>query len=434
MIFLFIPIIIGLLYWKTKDYFYLIDDFVEREGYYNIGIMSAPPQIYLMKPSWKLRLWLVVQHCINCFIVYLLWGFYPALLLAIHPMSVWVTAWKTGGYYGTATFFTLITYFMLHNYPNVFGALVALPIFNAAINSTVCPLTFPFLAIFEPWIACLFIMLFWFLRSERWKTAMKVRNVLYLNPVRFDWKRPILMTKVVARYTFEAVFPIDTSFFSQFGDPCRDNKEQYDLMHRANAHFWASFILCLVVLIMGIIVDKFAITWFFILIGLHSQFGLTGQFYAQRYLYLAMIGIIIIIAKIGTMFPWLFFVYILCLLYKTIKFIPNFKNMTAIFKNDIVCNPKWGISYANLAAHLSKFVGNDSEIEQLLIKAEEMNPDTWVTQFNLGKMYIRKKEPKKALLHIENAIKCGADERSMIIFKELRKELKEVIDGKRQMS
>ena len=100
-IFLIIGLIFA-LYLKTFNYFYIIDDNVKRDGYmYEVPLTQPPQDLYYKRPSKWYRLFMIGMHCVNTWVIYMLWGWCPALLFAVHPMSVWGVAWVTGNYYAT---------------------------------------------------------------------------------------------------------------------------------------------------------------------------------------------------------------------------------------------------------------------------------------------------------------------------------------------
>lgn len=430
-----IIITIWILYIRTINYFFIIDDFVEAEGYYTVGFLPPPFTFFEMKPGMLKRFKYISLHCLNVFIVYLIWGWIPALILAIHPMSVWMVSWKTGSYYSTATFFTLTAYYFIHNFPNIWGILIALLFYNAAINCTVCPVAFPMLAILNPLIAPLWIMVLWLFNSKRWKTAMKVRNSFYDSPVKYEWRRIILMTKVVARYTYQAIIPSKPSMFTSFGHMCRDNKEVYDEMHRIDSHFYFSFLFVMSVFIIGLFINPFAICWWFFCIGLHSQWNLTGQFYAQRYIYLASIGLYVVIAEAWKAFPAPIEVkgvvgvaYITWLITKTNAFIPAFRDMANFWRNDIKTTPEYYYTYNNLAIHLMSTEGYVDEIEHLLCEAERIKPDAWETQLNLSKLLMCKGEHDEALRCSKKGLELCTDRIGCAVFYERIRKLEEQIE------
>lgn len=133
--------LVFLLYFRTLSYNYVIDDNVKREGYmYDVPLSPPPHEFFSTRPSKLYRLFMIAMHCVNVAIIYMLWGWGPALVFAVHPQAVWGVAWVTGNYYATAAYFSLVAYFILHQFPGAIGALVAMPFYVAALNSTVCPI------------------------------------------------------------------------------------------------------------------------------------------------------------------------------------------------------------------------------------------------------------------------------------------------------
>ena len=425
-------LIIFALYVRTFGYYHLIDDYVEISGYYGFGIVPTPNEIFSMRISNKLRVWMITLQCLNITMVYLLFGFVPALILAVHPMTVWVTAWKTGNYYATAAFFTLVSYYLLHMFHVWWILPIAMVIYYAGINSTVCPLTFPFIGIMESWILWLFVPLAWFFKCGRLQNAMKVRNELYLEPTPKDWRRVFVMVKVLARYTYEAIMPLKLSLFSDFGINIREDKELYEKFHCANSHFWASLALLISAWILGWKVCPFGIFWFYALIGLHSQLMLTGQFYAQRYLYLPLIGFVCVLNGIWVTLgrpEWLLASYLTFLLIKTWDFIPKFRDMIMFMRNGVEVNPEYSICYNDLASHLRRNGGNVHEIAYLLERSIELNPKAWQPHHNLILLNIQIDNLKEALVHAKKGLELADNEILVKSFtgavEEIEKKIKE---------
>lgn len=238
--------LVVILYIRTINYNYVIDDNVKRNGYmYEVPSEGPPPDFWMQRPSKFYRLFMIGMHCVNVSIVYLLWGWAPALLYAVHPLCVWGTAWVTGNYYATTAYFCLIAYYILSVMPNIFTAALALALYTAALNSTICALTFPFVcvAVGLPFGWTLFFPLIMYLRGHRFNTGIRIRldfNKGKRVDASFTWRRLILMTKVVARYIHTAFIPEKLGFFRQFGRRLHDDQSRYDFMHKANPEFWWS--------------------------------------------------------------------------------------------------------------------------------------------------------------------------------------------------
>lgn len=396
-----LTLILGLvlvLYVRTLTYNYVIDDNVKRGGYlYDVPLAPPPYEFYCTKPSKWYRMFMIAMHCVNVSVVYLLWGWAPALIFAVHPMSVWGVAWVTGNYYATAAYFTLIAYFILHQFPNIFGALIAMPIFVAALNSTVCPINFPFFASVAlfPFGLAFLLPLATFIFGKRFQTGIAIRLDLRKDPVvnlKFTPARLYCMVIVVGRYTFDAIFPGRCGFFSALGHGVRDSQAAYDKLHTPTKEFWHSLALIVAVLVFGLIVSPVGIMWFFVIITLHSQWNMTGQFYAQRYLYLPLVGMCVVLgSSLGTN-PVVITAYVTYLVIRTNLFIPAWRNQGEVLRNDIDNYPDNAQVYNSYAQWLmcSGKPLNNTEMNELamnLFKSEAMDEKAWETQMNIAAFF-----------------------------------------------
>lgn len=440
-------LILGLvvvLYIRTLTYNYVIDDNVKRDGYcYDVPMTPPAYEFYCTKPSKLYRLFMIGMHCVNVAVVYMLWGWAPALLFAVHPMSVWGVAWVTGNYYATATYFTLIAYYIVHQFPNIWGTLVALPIFAAALNSTVCPINFPFFAsvFLFPWGLAFLLPLGTYLFGKRFQTGIKIRFELRKNPkvdIRFTWKRFICMTLVTGRYLYDSIAPDRCGFFSALGSGIRDDQNVYDAYHRFTKEFWASLALIASVLALGLMVSPEGTLWFFIIIVLHSQWNQTGQFYAQRYLYLPLIGLCVVAGSLLQQYPILMAVAVTFLVIRTHLFIPAFRTQGCILKNDIENypdNPQTYNSYAQWIMASGKPLPNVemNELAMNLFKSERMDPNAWETQMNIAAFFAMLGQWKECLVRTNRSIELlaplGGVENPMIALQTQKGNVEKVLEA-----
>ena len=388
--------LVVLLYARTINYYYCIDDNVKRDGYmYDVPLCGAPSSLWTSKPPKLYRVFMIGMHCVNVSVIYLLWGWAPALIFAVHPLGVWGTAWVTGNYYATTAYFCLIAYYILTVFPNALGALVAMAIYTAALNSTVCGISFPFLFLFigTPWGLTLFVPLAIYLKGKRFTTGIKTR--LDFNkgkPVdaTFTWRRLVLMTKVVARYIHCILLPEKQGFFRLFGVELHTNQKRYDHIHKMNEEFWASLVICLLVFAGGLSISPVGTLWFFGIILLHSQWNMTGQFFAERYAYLPMVGLCIVAGTVLQHYPIAMIAVVTYLAYKTHKFIPAWRCQETLWKNDVEVFPENAYTHNNLAQWYMTFPSKSlpafkvNEIAFLIQKAYVMEPGAWEISMNMA--------------------------------------------------
>lgn len=397
-IFLIIGLIV-LLYARTLNYNYIIDDNVRREGYcYDVPLTLPDPNFFHTKPSPWYRVFMIGMHCVNTWIIYMLWGWCPALLFAVHPQAVWGVAWVTGNYYATTAYFSLISYFILHAYPNLLGALLAMPIFAAALNSTICCISFPFVFLLTGnwWGCALFIPLAIYLGGRKFTVGIGIRDSFKANkPMKMDftYKRFFLIIKVMSRYILDTIFPDKLALFTPYGHNVNDVQEVYDWWHSPNLLFWQSLFVCGSVFIGGMFISPVGTMWFFVTVALHSQWRMTGQFYAQRYIYCALPGFCVVAGILLQPHPILVAIVATFLFLRTHLFIPAFKTNECLTLNDLETFPNYAQSMNSLAQYYLNYPypkgvqmpgWRVNQIGYLLFRAEDLEPKSWSIKMNVA--------------------------------------------------
>ncbi|NCB43892.1 MAG: hypothetical protein EOM59_14935 [Clostridia bacterium] len=389
------------LYARTYNYMYVIDDYVKRQFYPHPHPTPVEASFYDTKPTWYYRAFMVGMHCVNTSIICLLWGWQPALLYAVHPMCVWGVAWVTGNYYATTTFFCLVAYYIVHTFPNFWGALASSIIFWGALNSTYDCFALPFLFLFNgnPWGLSWFIPLTIFLNGKRFKEGLRCRNAIpggkKDNFVTNSPKRFFLMVKVIARYVFLSLVPMKFYFFNKWGEHNRDYKDIYDDLHARDGLFWASLALCTTVFFAGLIINPEMTLWFFLCIALHSQFNLIGQFVAQRYLYIALVGMCVVVGQLFAPIPGLVMFIAGWMTLKTHQNIPNWECQEKLLLHELEMNPDRGETHSLMAQYymhkqeLNKYPRwMINRISMLIRRSVEIDPRSWESWMNYAAFLI----------------------------------------------
>src|SRR3990167_3581990 len=405
-LFLIITIVI-VLYWRTNDYCYLIDDAVRRWGYLlEIPEMSPPPDFYAKKAHKTRHLFLTLTHAVIVSIIYFLWGWKAALLFAVNPICVACTAWVTGGYYQITTFFTLAAYYFIVNIPGFYGVLIGMVFFTGALGSTINCLAIPFIFLIIHPVSGL--SLFWplgmYLSGRRFNIGFKKRNTGKADKI--TWRKVAVVPKVLAYYIKATVFPRRLAFFQEFGfEYGKDPNVQKDL-ESFNRNFIESVAISLVFVISGFILSPLGILIYLAGILPFTQWKVLGQFVAERYLYLPMVGWTLILASAlshPATLPILFI--IVCLYtYRVHKYIPAFKNIETLYENGIDQFPKCISNYVNLAErklHKEQFF----EAYKLLKRGLELDPDSFLCHANMAAYWLAINRPEPAMYHTKLAMK-----------------------------
>jgi hypothetical protein len=395
MNFIIIALIILALYIKSLKYNYVIDDYVRREEYlWNVPKESQHPKFFDTRPSEYYRLFMIGMHIVNSLVVYLLWGWQASLLFAVHPMSAWGVAWVTGNYYATTAYFTLIAYFFLVKMPLLIGVPAGMIFFYCALNSTVDSMSFPFIFLFGHfWGLMTFIPLIYFMGRKRWKTGLATRVEIIkgkqVEDQHWEWRRIFLMTKVMARYIEHFFFPDKVYFFGKWCEKIRESRANWDYYHACNREFWISLAIFLATAFVSFMIHPVGAIWFFVLMGLHSQFKVLGQPFAQRYLYLPMIGLCVVLGTGLANHPDILFMIVGFYIYKAWTVIPNWKDQKTLLENEVLMNPERGGAYSALSQY---YISKKKLIEyphweinlvsSHIRKAVLLEPESWVVWMN----------------------------------------------------
>jgi hypothetical protein len=404
---LLIIILVVALYWRTMDYYYLIDDIVRRWGYLlEIPETSPPPEFYSKKPQKTRHLFLTLTHAVIVSIIYFLWGWKPAILFAVNPLSVSCTAWITGGYYQITTFFTLVSYFFLVTIPGVWGAFIAAIFFTSALGSTVNCIAIPFIFLVHPPLTGL--ALFWplgfFLFGRRFRIGFRKRNIGKSDAI--TWKKAIVVPKVLAYYIKATVFPRRLAFFQEFGFEYGHNPKVKQDLESVNKHFVESIIICAMFIVAGLFLSPFGTLFYLAGILPFTQWKVLGQFVAERYLYLPLVGWSLILTGVFDhpfMMP-LFWVVVGLYTYRAHRYIPAFKNIETLYENGIKNFPNCISNYVNLAER-KLHTGKLYDAYHLLNKGLSLDKNSFLCHGNMAAYWLAINQPERGAHHTRMAMK-----------------------------
>jgi len=428
-------IILGifLLYWRCLNYYYLIDDIVRRWGYlYDVPEMSPPPSFYSTRPHKWRHLFLIITHSLNVWVVYLLWGWVPAALLAFSPLSVPMTAWITGGYYAVTTLLTLTSYFFLQLYPGYLGAAFGAIFYAAALGSTITCLGFPFIFLFfNPWGLTLFFPIFMYLTGRRFTKGYKIRDMGKQDALKLS--KIAVMIKVTAYYIYNVVFPYRLAFFRSFGeDYIKDDKVKKEL-EAFDKWFYLSLGAILLFILIGWQFSPLGTVWFLALIAPFSQFKVLGQFVAERYLYLPSIGFYLILAGALSSHPVLLFTVLFLYALRAHRYIPAYECMESLYLDGIKNQPQCLANYANLGErHIH--MGRLWEGKEVLYKGLQIDSDNFLCYTNIAAYWVQVKDLQKGIYFTQKSIETGKTKSSWHIVKAMEDQMKNLLSFEKKFN
>lgn len=413
---LLIIVAIFVLYWRTNDYYYLIDDIVRRWGFLlEIPEVSPNPNFFAIKPSKFKHLFLTCTHAINCSLIYFLWGWKASLIYAVFPLCVSCTAWITGGYYQITTFFTLTTFYFLFNFTGLTGVMLAAVFFTAALGSTINCIAIPFIFIVhKPLIGlALFWPLAFYLFGRRFQIGFRKRDIGKSDPI--TWRKSAVVPKVLAYYIKKVVFPLKLSFFQEYGFEYGKNPKVQKDLEAFDKTFWVSLLIIAAFTTFGFLTSPLGLMIFMAGLLPFTQWKVLGQFVAERYLYLPLVGW----AMMLSVFPaWIIIPLAIAYAYRSHKYIPAFKNIETLYENGIKNHPKCISNYVNLAErklHTNKLF----DAYKLLKQGLDMDPNSFLCHANLAAYWLAINNAEKGKYHTEMAM-ATSESRGMayMVFKQ----------------
>lgn len=406
MEFIFIVFIILIIYTRTFWHQNVTDDICVRSDYLNIFTQEKDDvTFYNKRRTVGTTLQCLSIFILSCYCIYIQFGFWPALLFAVYPLNVSGVAWKIGSYlYMTSTLLVLIAHYFVTHFGLV-GLGIASVVYFTALHSGLNALAYAFIAPIvtgNPLTLILFIPLAFFLGGKRFRTGVKKREDLvtdHKTSAKFSFLRLLIVPKTVALYIALSIWP-RLGFFTDFGYWCNNyNKDKV---------FYLSFILIGVYFIWGWQIDPKMIIWWFLSMGVFSQFKTLGMFMADRYMYLANVAFCILLSKF--LGQWgdapLIVLATLCF-YRSWQGVQMWRNNHSLYAYSIKSFPYAPENHNNLSSWLSEHGDPVGAIRPLLVSLKLTPFNNHNIHCNLANLYGRVGEETKALMHIREAIKIS---------------------------
>lgn len=401
---LLIMAVILVLYARTYKYNNLVDDFVPRSGVLLV-LGEKPPShtFYDQRRPLMATITNVGVFMAVCGYIYLLWGFWPAMLFTVMPTNVCGVAWTTGNYYMSTVLLTLASYYALVKWGLV-GLGLSHAFYVAALGSTVNAIPFAFVAIalcqdIESITLCLPLLAFLF--GKRFQTGLKLRadkhKELKIDSWRFNWRQIFVMTKVVGYYIALNLWPSRLGFFHEY--------PKYAHSNRADRLFWLNLVLILAFAWLGWTYHWQGMVWWFLFIGVFSQFTTFGQFVAERYMVLANVGFCLVICVYMAQFDTILILLTVSWFWSSWSYIRAYKSNLSLFSHSISAFPYTPENYTNLASHYLERKQKEKAIEPLLCALRFVTVNSWSIHANLAACYAGVGYFQKALYHIQESLK-----------------------------
>ena len=219
---------------------------------------------------------------------------------------------------------------------------------------------------------------------------------------KFTWTRVVIMCKTIAYYTTLCLFPKRLGLYHVYGYHYNDPIKKQDKI------FWAGIGL-LAAMILGIIYGnfliKFGIIWYLTYIAFFSNWITMHQFIGERYCYIPVIGLCLLLA--GVLEHSLLAFGMVCGLYmmRTWVHLPTYEDEVPFYQSNIWNFPDSEVAFANLGVTYIKRGLMGSAIDMWLISLK-INKDYDVAYYNLSSTLKTKGDLKSAHANLKKAIEC----------------------------
>lgn len=249
---------------------------------------------------WFDHLFTIILHSIVCILIYHVFGqtstaYLAAILFSINPINSQGSIWMNGRRYVVNTILVLL---MLLFAPWGAALYLLTPFFQA--NAALSPAIF--LATKYPYLALMIPLFFIVGRCNilQWFRTRAI-NLKGTELHRVHPRKLIIMVKTFAFYLFSALIPQRVLMYNPFLESFGVNPECNKYWYKLNWLFWRGI---LAILVVGYLIYRFGISsyvgfglaWFCLFIIQWTNLITTTQQVAERYVYLANIGLMVAVA------------------------------------------------------------------------------------------------------------------------------------------
>jgi hypothetical protein len=295
-----------LFYWRSIYYNYVSDDIpvhIKSRGMkYKNNLQKRWLQLLgEVRISQKQdHLLTLTIHALICVFIYIAFGksnisFIAALLFTFNPMNNQCSVWIAGRGYTIPALCILIAL--------SFPVLAPLALF--ASTSFTVGFVVPIAAIGTPnRIVLLWLLVVWAIHWRKFYRAVKYKHKAETvdEDKKFHAKKIIMAVKTVGFYMVSSLVPYRITFYHNFLQSCAGNTLMKAKAYRCDQYFLAGFIGILGFALYAIFVpwsiSHYGLLWFFIAIAPFSNLSRTNQEIADRFCYIANIGLMVWLASV----------------------------------------------------------------------------------------------------------------------------------------
>ena len=367
----------------------------------------------------------MVIHAIICVFIYLAFGrndisFLAGLLFTFNPMNNQCSIWISGRGYTLPALLILIAL--------TFPLTAPLALFCCA-SFTIGYLAPLVLLGGSGWLLLAVMPFIWAYHWKHFKGAVgsKVKGETVPEDTEFRPRKLILATKTVGWYFINCLVPYRIAFFHNFLQSCAGNEIMKKKAYALCRYFWVGFTLIAGFIAYAVLVPwsitHYGLLWFFIAILPFSNLRRNNQEIADRFVYIANIGLMVALASLLSHFFPLAYGWI-CLYAGVMWTVMGmYKDDYWVVEFSVMNDPHAWFSWHT---HAMKRWDNKSFKEALIfwVMAKLISPKEFKLLYNIAvvlRVLNNIKESDEFLKQAEACIIKGQERDSMWVINELRK-------------
>ena len=409
-ILLFLSVLV--VFRKCQSYEYLIDDMELNMRTKDTKTLNWVHNFwlhlrgYILKDKELSHSLNIIIHGLVCSLIYVVFGknnvsLLAAILFAFNPVNTQVVCWISGKGYATSVLLLLVGMLVKEAFPLFYlGSLIC------SINTVFAPLVF---VIEKPHYWVLLLLLIPFMAKRQYDGLKQRMTTVTPFMSNITWKRLIIVFKTYGYYFIHCLFPLKISMCHSYLHTYGIDKESTEKWYKLDKYLITGIILAGVAIysLFNRTGMYLGFLWFTIFIAQWLNFIYTNHPITERYIYLANVGLMFMLAKILSVLPYgnyLALAFLIFYLTRLWYVMEQYKDLVTFWKtnaenfSDVALTyNQWGIMLSNQGK-----IGTSVDV---MTEGLKKSPEDFRLNYNLANIMASMGDPNVGLHHAEKALK-----------------------------
>ena len=405
---LLIIAVVVLAYYRTIEYGYIIDDLDHSKGeptpnkwrrwwehFYGVKFTNSK-----LAHSFN-----ILVHTMVCILIYMVFGsnqlsLLTALLFAINPVNNQCSIWISGRVYAVSTMIFLVGILFMPLMPVLYG------LANWwTINTLLAPILM--LLTGHPIIAVLMPLGLLLIRKKG-KNTMDAGKTRYKGATdemgEVSFRKLIIVFKTLGYYFLLCLFPVKLGMCHNYLSTFGMSKSETDCHYKLDIFFLVGVALTGVAaanFIHPFFPPLFGLLWFLLFAAQWSNFIVINHLITERYIYLANIGVMWLLANLiyGTPLVYIFMTFYAVRLY---YFTPAYKDYVSYWRSNTENFPDVAMGWNQYGLGLLQF-GNGGSALDAWIRGVQERPNDFRLNYNTANLLLGSGNTQEAIKFIKAA-------------------------------